>query len=132
DPLEMREDTSQLGSHKAVHKMQTSIQPGEKFVFDFVVDGKRDLGAVRPNLCEINDAHEGNVSTHGLERILVRRIAVHRQQHSVRLKTEGSAKAEIDCLGRCHSCPCHHQELPPIRLDTGQTCFALGQRLAHV
>src|SRR4051812_43784724 len=42
DPLEMRPDAAQLGIDKAVHKMQTSIQPGEKFVFDFVVDGERD------------------------------------------------------------------------------------------
>ncbi len=95
----MRADAAQLGCHKAVHKMQTPIQTGEKFIFDFVVDRERDLGAVRPDLSEINDAHEGNVSTDGLERILVRRIAVHRQQHSVRLEAEGSAKAEIDRFG---------------------------------
>ena len=68
----MRADAAQLGSHKAVHKMQTAIQPGEKFIFDFVVDRERDLGAVWPDLSEINDAHERNVSTHRLERILVR------------------------------------------------------------
>ena len=95
----MRADAAQLGCHKAVHKMQTAIQPGEKFIFDFVVDRERDLGAVRPDLSEINDAHEANVSTNGLECILARRIAVHRKQHSVRLETEGSAKAEIDRLG---------------------------------
>ena len=63
----MRADAAQLGSHKAIHKMQTPIQPGEKFVLNFVVDRKRDLGAVRPDLSEINDAQEANVSTNGLE-----------------------------------------------------------------
>ena len=95
----MRADAAQLGCHKAVHKMQTAIQPGEKFIFDFVVDRERDLGALRPDLSEINDAHQANVSADGLERILVRRIAIYRQQHSVRLETEGSAKAEIHRLG---------------------------------
>ena len=95
----MRPDAAQLGIHKAVHKMQTAVEPGEKFVFDFVVDGERHLGAVRPDLSEINDAHQADVSADGLERILVGRISVYRQQHSVRLETEGSAKAEIDGLG---------------------------------
>ena len=55
--------------HKAVHEMQTAVQPGEQFILDLVVDRERDLGAVRPDFGEIDDAHEVNVSTHGLERI---------------------------------------------------------------
>jgi hypothetical protein len=95
----MRADAAQLGVHKAVHKMKTAIQPSEKFVFDFVVDRERDLGAVRPDLSEINDAHQGNVSANRLERILARQIAVDRQQNSMCFEAQRSAKAEIDCLG---------------------------------
>ena len=73
----MGADAAQLSIYKAVHKMQTAIQPGEKFVFDFVVERERDLGAVRPDLSKINNAHEGNVSAYGLERILVRRLTIH-------------------------------------------------------
>src|SRR5262245_26039185 len=70
DAFEMRADTAQLRSHKAVHEMQTPVQPGEQFVFDVVMDRKRDLSALGPNLSEIDDAHHGNVPAHGLERIL--------------------------------------------------------------
>ena len=73
----MRTDASQFGVHKAVHKMQTTIQPGEKFIFNFVVDRECHLSALRPDLSEINDAHQANVSADGLERILARRIAVY-------------------------------------------------------
>lgn len=62
DPFEMRADAAQLGVHKAVHKMKTAIQPGEKLVFDFVMDRERNLSAVRPDLGEINDAHETDIS----------------------------------------------------------------------
>jgi len=95
----MRADAAQLGVDKAVHKMQTSIQPGEQFVFDFVVHGERDLSAVRPDLSKIDNPHQADVSADGLECVLSGRIAIHRQQHSVRFETEGSAKAEIDGLG---------------------------------
>jgi len=94
----MRTNASQFGSHKAVDEMQTAVQPGEKLVLDFVVDCERDFGAVRTNLSEIHDAHQANVSTDGLESILVGRIAIYRQQHSVRLEPERSAKAEVDGL----------------------------------
>src|SRR5438093_12243373 len=110
----MRTDAAQLGSHKAVHKVQTAVQPCKELVFDFVMDRERDLGALRPDLSEINDAHHGNVSAYGLERILAGRIAVHRQQHGVRFKPERTAEAEIDSLGGCHGCAWHDQKLPPI------------------
>jgi len=98
DAFEMCADAAQFGSYKAVHKMQTTVQPCEQFIFDFIVDRQRDLGALGPDLSEISDAHDGNVPAHGFKRILVRRIAVHRQKHGVRLEIERSAKAEIDCL----------------------------------
>ncbi|PYK20164.1 MAG: hypothetical protein DME56_08160 [Verrucomicrobia bacterium] len=73
----MRTDAAQFGSDKAVHEVQASIQPGKQFIFDFVVNGERNLGAMWPDLSKINDAHHANISAHGLERILARRIAVH-------------------------------------------------------
>jgi len=76
--FEMRTDAAQFGSHEAVDEMQTPVEPGEQSVFDLVVNRERDLRAVRANLSEINDAHHGNVPAHGLERILVWRIAVDR------------------------------------------------------
>src|SRR5205814_10584945 len=99
----MRADASQFGVHKAVHKMQTAIKPREKFVFELVVDRECDLRAVRSDVIEITDAQEGQVSTHALERILVVRVAVHRQQHSKRLETERSTIAKIAGRGRTDS-----------------------------
>jgi len=95
----MRPDAAQFCIYKAIHKMQTPIQPCEKFVFNFVVHGERHLGAVRADLGKINDAHQANVSADRLERILARRISIDRQQHRVRFEAKGSAKAEIDGLG---------------------------------
>ena len=71
DTFEMRADAAQFGSHEAVYKMQTPVEPSEHFVLDLVVNRQGDLRAVRPNLSEINDAHEGNIAAHRLECILV-------------------------------------------------------------
>src|SRR5437773_8116636 len=71
DAFEMRTDAAQFGSHEAVHKMQTPVEPGKHFVLDLVVNRQGDLRAVRPNLSEINDAHQGNIAAHRLECILV-------------------------------------------------------------
>ena len=98
DAFEMRAYAAQFGSHKAVHKVQTPVEPGEQFVLDLVVNGERDLGAVRANLSEINDAHKGNVTARRFERILVGRVALDRQKDRMRLKPERTAKAEIDSL----------------------------------
>ena len=78
DAFEMRTDAAQFGSHEAVDEIQTPVEPGEQFVLDLVVNRERDLRAARANLSEINDAHHCNVPAHGLERILVWRIAVDR------------------------------------------------------
>src|SRR5881397_926839 len=78
DAFEMRADAAQFRSHEAVHKMQTPVEPGKQFVLDLVVNRQRDLRAVCPNLSEINDAHEGNIPTHRLERILFWRVALDR------------------------------------------------------
>ena len=78
DPFEMRTDAAQFRSQEAVHKMQAPVEPGKQWVLDLVVNRKRDLRTVCPNLSEINDAHEGNVAAHGLERILLWRFTVDR------------------------------------------------------
>jgi len=99
DAFEMRADAAQFRSHEAVHKMQTPVEPREQFVLDLVVNRERDLSAIWPDLSEINDAHKGNVPAHGLEGILVWRVALDRQEDRVRLKAERAAEAEIDRFG---------------------------------
>src|SRR6266542_1169695 len=76
DAFEMRANTAQFRSHEAIHKMQTPVEPREQFVLDLVVNRQRDLRAVRPNVSEINDTHEGNIPSRRLERILVWRVAL--------------------------------------------------------
>ena len=97
--FEMRTDAAQFRSHEAVHKMQTPVEPGEQFVLDFVVNRERDLRALWSNLSEINNAHKGNITARRFERILLRRVALDRQKDRMRLKTERTAKAEIDGFG---------------------------------
>src|SRR5260370_11810828 len=57
DPLEMRADAAQFSSHKRVDKAQPAAAPGEQRVLYFLMNGKRHLGAVCPDLTEINDSH---------------------------------------------------------------------------
>jgi len=78
DTFEMRTDAAQFRSDEAVHEMQTPIEPGKQFILDLVMKRERDLGAVWPNLGEINDAHQGDVPARGFERILLRRVAFDR------------------------------------------------------
>ena len=132
DTFEVRANTAQFRRHKTIDKMQASIQPGKQFVPDLIVHRQRNLGAVWANFGEINDSHQLDISARGLERILVGRVAIDRQKHRVRLKSERTPKAKIDRFRRSHHGPRHHEELSPVRLDTGQTGFALCQRLAHV
>jgi len=96
DAFKMRTDAAQFGGHETVHEMQTAVEPGEQFVLDLVVNRERDLGAIWTNLREINNAHQSNVTAHRFERVLVRRVALDRQEDRMRLKTERTAKAEID------------------------------------
>ena len=132
DSFEVRTDTAQFGSHKTVHEVQAAIQPGKELILDVIVNRERNFGAIWPNLSEINDPHQCDISAHGLEGVLVRRFALDRQQDCVGFKAQGPSEAEIDRLGRSHSGPCDHQKLPPVRLNAGQTSFALFHGLAHV
>src|SRR5204862_3035332 len=114
DSFEMRADAAQFGSDKAINKMQTPVEPGKKLVLDLVVNSECDLSAVGTDLSKVDNAHKGDIPSHGLERILLRRVAVDRQEDRVRLKTEWAAEAEIHRLGRCHSCTRHHQKLTAV------------------
>jgi len=98
DAFEVRANTTQFGSDETIDKMQAPIQPGKQLVFNVVVNRQRDLGTVWPDFSKINDAHQGNIPAHRLERILIWRIAIDRQEDGVRLKAKRAAKAEIDRL----------------------------------
>jgi hypothetical protein len=113
NPLEMRANAAQLCCHKAIEKMQPPIQPGKQRILDLIVDRECDLSAVRPNFSEINDPIK-LISTHGLKSVLIRRVAVDREQDCMRLEAERAAKAEINRFRGGHGCPGHHKELPPI------------------
>ena len=99
DSFEVRADAAQFGSHKRIDKTQAPVEPGKQLVPDLVVNCKRDLRAVWPNLSEVNDSHQVDIPAHGLKRILIWRVALDRQENGVSLKTERTAKAEISRLG---------------------------------
>ena len=98
DSFEVRADAAQFGSHKRIDKTQAPVEPGKQLVPDLVVNCKRDLRAVWPDLSEVNDSHQVNIPAHGLKRILIGRVALDRQKDRVSLKTERTAKAEINRL----------------------------------
>ena len=114
DAFEVRADTAQLGSHKTIHIAQAAIQPGEELILDVIMNRERDFGAVWSNFGEIDNAHQGNISAHGLERVLIRRFAFHRKEDCVGFKAQRPSEAEIDRFGRSHRRARDHQELPPI------------------
>jgi hypothetical protein len=64
--------------------------------------------------------------------MFVRRITIHGQQYGAGLEAKRTAEAKVDRFRRSNCRLGHHQELTAIRLDTGETGFALGQRLTHV
>src|SRR4029450_9496616 len=75
DAFEVRTDTAQFGSHKTVHEVQAAIQPGKELILDVIVNGECDFGAIWPNLSEINDPHQRDISAHRLGAVLARRLA---------------------------------------------------------
>jgi hypothetical protein len=98
DSFEVRADAAQFGSHKRIDKTRAPVEPGKQLVPDLVVNSKRDLRAVWPDLSEVNDSHQANVPTRGFKRVLIGHVALDRQKHGVSLKTERTAKAEINRL----------------------------------
>ena len=62
DAFEMRPDAAKFGVHKCIDEVQVAIEPREHAVLDPVVNCKRDFGAGWPNLAEINQAHDFNIS----------------------------------------------------------------------
>jgi hypothetical protein len=93
-----RADTAQFGSRKSIEKTQAPVEPGKQLVPDLVVNRKRDLRAVWPNLSEVNDPDHVDIPTCGLKRTLIGRVALDRQEDGVSLKTERTGKAEISRL----------------------------------
>ena len=132
DPFEMRANAPQLRSDKCVYEMKPAIQPGEQLVLDFIMQRKRDFRTVRPDFSELRQAHHVQISTRGLKRHLIGRLALNRQQDRPSFKAERSAKTEINRLRRGDSGFRHHNELPPIGLDARKARFALFERLIHV
>ena len=112
--------------------MQTPIKPGKQLVLDLVVHSQGNFRAVRPDLREIGQAHQLNVAAYRFKSDFIRRSAIDRQKHCARLEIKRTAEAKIHGFRRSHGGFGHHQKLPPIRLNAGQTRFALGQRLTHV
>src|SRR5207237_9297287 len=63
DPFKVRPNAAKFRIHKCVDEVQVAIEPREQAVLNVVMDRKCDLGAVRPDIGEINEAHNLNVST---------------------------------------------------------------------
>lgn len=98
DAFEVRPDAAQFRGQECIDKVQTSIEPREEVIFDFIVHGKRNLRAVRPDFAEIDQPHQIDVAANRFKRALVGRIIVEREQNGARFEPEWAAKAEIDCL----------------------------------
>ena len=98
DSFEVRANAAQFGSHKGIDKVQAPVEPGQQLVSDLVVNCKRDLRAVWPDLSEINDSRQINVPARGFKRVLVGHLALDGQKDRVRLKADRTAKAKIDRL----------------------------------
>src|SRR6266550_3170700 len=47
------------------------VEPGKQLVPDLIVNCKRYLRAVWPDLSEVNDSHQVNIPAHGLKRVLI-------------------------------------------------------------
>lgn len=62
DAFEVRPDAAQLRVNERVDEMQVSIEPGKQAVLDLVMDRDRDLGAVRPDLGEIDQADDFDIT----------------------------------------------------------------------
>ena len=97
--LEVCANAAQFGRHKTINKMHAPIQASEQLVLYLIVDRKRDLRTIWPNLRKINDSHQLDIPASRFERILIRRVALDRQKDRVSLEPKWTAKTEIDCLG---------------------------------
>jgi hypothetical protein len=62
DAFEVRSDTAKFRVHKRIDEVQVAIEPREHSVLDAIMDRKRDLGARRPDLTEINHTHHFDIS----------------------------------------------------------------------
>jgi hypothetical protein len=96
DSLKVCSNRAQLAIDECVHEMQSPIQPREKYVFNLVVHGQGDFGAVRPHFREIDNSRQVEIAIDGFENDLIRRIAMEAEQNGVTLETEGTPKGKID------------------------------------
>src|SRR5438270_12189514 len=63
DTLKVCSDAAQLGVDKRIYKMQSPIQPREKFILDLVMHGERDFSAIRTHLRKIDNSYQVEVAT---------------------------------------------------------------------
>src|SRR5437870_7339264 len=79
DSLKVCSDAPQLGVHKCIDEMQSTIQPREKFVLNLIMHRERNLGAIRTHLSKIDNSHQVEVAADGLESYFIWRIAFNRE-----------------------------------------------------
>src|SRR5437870_13907444 len=79
DSLKVCSDAAQLGAHKCIDEMQSTIQPREKFVLNVIMHRERDLSAIRTTLGQTDNSHQVEVAADGLERYFIWRIAFDRE-----------------------------------------------------
>jgi len=58
----MRANASHLRHDKRVHEMELEIETSEELAIDLVMHGQCHFGAVLPDLSEVDQAHDVDVS----------------------------------------------------------------------
>ena len=132
DAFKVRANAAKLSVNESVDKAKSTIEPCEQAILDFVMDRESDLGAVWPNLGEIDQSNYVEVSPNRFESELIDRIAIHRHEHCARIKAERTTKAEVHCFRRSHGRLCDHEKLSFVRLNTSEPGLGFGQRLTHM
>src|SRR6184192_2318798 len=79
DSLKMCSDAAQLGVHKRIDEMQSTIQPREKFVLNLVMRRERNFSAIRTYLGKIDNSHQVEIAADGFESNFIRRITFKRE-----------------------------------------------------
>lgn len=62
DALEVRRDAAKFCIYECIQEIQVPIEPYTKAILDLVVNRERDLGAVGPDLGEIDQADDLDIS----------------------------------------------------------------------
>src|SRR5947209_7099519 len=79
DSLKVCSYAAQLGVHKCIHEMQSTIQPREKFVLNLVIHRERNLSAIRTYLGKIDNSHQVEIAANRFESNFIRRITFKRE-----------------------------------------------------